>query len=124
MTRLISSAILLAAAFAADPVVITGTWNLDGNVQGYPITEVCKLAQAADATITGVCNDTKLDRTVTGKVTDKGITFSHPSEYQGDALTLTYAGIFDEKGVLSGTIDVQPLDYQGTFSATKAVPKP
>ena len=122
MTRILSFALLAAAAFAADPIA-TGTWTLTGDVQGYPINESCVLTQT-DAAIAGTCTDSaKVDRVVTGKVTDKGITFSHPSEYQGDPLTLTFAGTLDPTGKLSGTIDVQPLDYQGIFSAIKAAPK-
>ena len=123
MTRILSIALLAAAAFAADPIA-TGTWTLTGDVQGYPINESCVLTQT-DAAIAGTCTDSaKVDRVVTGKVTDKGFTFSHPSEYQGDPLTLTFAGALDPTGKLSGTIDVQPLDYQGTFSATKAAAAP
>ena len=122
MTRILSFALLAATAFAADPIA-TGTWALTGDVQGYPINESCVLTQT-DVAIAGTCTDgAKVDRVVTGKVTDKGFTFSHPSEYQGDPLTLTFAGTLDATGKLSGTIDVQPLDYQGTFSATKATPK-
>ena len=122
MIRILSIALLAAAAFAADPIA-TGTWTLTGDVQGYPINESCVLTQT-DVAIAGTCTDSaKVDRVVTGKVTDKGITFSHPSEYQGDPLTLTFAGTLDPTGKLSGTIDVQPLDYQGIFSAIKAAPK-
>ena len=121
MTRLLSLALLVATSFAADPV-LTGTWTLTGDVQGYPINETCLLTQT-EAKITGTCKDAQTTRDVTGTVADKAVTFSHPSEYQGQPLTLTFAGSFDASGVLNGTIDVQPLDYQGTFSATTAVAK-
>ena len=122
MTRLLASTLLFAAAVATDPIA-AGTWALTGDVKGYPVTESCILTQT-EAVIAGTCTDSgKVARVVTGTVADKTITFAHPSEYQGDPLTLTFKGTLDAAGVLKGTIDVYPLDYQGTFSAAKAAQK-
>ncbi len=118
MTRLLSCALLLAAAVATDPIA-TGSWSVTGDVQGYAVTETCNLVQT-DAAIAGKCIVGDKERVVTGTVADRNITFSHASEYEGQPLTLTYAGKLDDSGKLSGTIDVQPLNYQGTFSATIA----
>jgi len=123
MTRLLASTLLFAAAVATDPIA-TGTWNITGDVQGYPVTESCVLTQT-DATLAGTCTDSgKVVRAATGSVAEKTITIVHPSEYNGDPLTLTFKGTLDDSGTLKGTIDVYPLEYQGTFSAAKATPKP
>jgi len=114
MTLLLVSALFFAAAVPVNPIA-TGTWALTGDVQGYPVTESCVLTQT-DAAIAGTCIDSaKVSRTVTGTVAEKTITFAHPSEYNGDPLTLTFKGTLDDSGTLKGTIDVYPLDYQGTF---------
>lgn len=118
LPRLLPFALVTAFAFAPAPD-LTATWKIDGNVEGVPVVETCILTQT-DATLAGTCKDTLATRTVTGTVAEKMITFSHPSEYQGQPLVLTFAGNLDETGKLSGTIDVSPLGYQGVFSATKA----
>jgi hypothetical protein len=110
----------LVSALAQAPAPVVTTWNLTGNVEGVTFNETCVLTQT-DATLAGTCKDDLATRAVTGTVADKAITFSHPSEYQGQALTLSFAGHLDDAGgVLSGSVDVAPLGYSGTFTATKA----
>jgi hypothetical protein len=120
LTQLLPFALVSAFALAPAPDVTT-TWNLNGSVEGVNFTETCVLTQS-DAKLSGTCKDDLATRTVSGSVADKAITFSHPSEYQGQALTLTFAGHLDDAGALSGTVDVQPLGYSGSFTATRAVP--
>jgi len=124
MTRLLSIALLFVAQTATVPAapvapVATGSWTITGDVQGYPITETCTLTQT-DAKIAGTCTNGEKTQPTTGTVADKTITFSHPGEYEGQPLTLTFAGQLDDSGKLSGTIDVQPLNFQGVFNATKS----
>ena len=52
------------------------------------------------------------DTTVT--VNDKKVVFVHGGEYEGQALTITFSGTYNDKGELAGAIDVQPLNYDGT----------
>jgi hypothetical protein len=109
--------------FAQQQPTVPGTWTISGDVQGYPINETCTFTQAADK-ITGSCisGGKTFDTTVT---VDSGkVVFVHGGEYEGQALTLTYTGTYNDKGDLSGTIDVKPLGYDGTFSAKKAESKP
>jgi hypothetical protein len=120
LPRLLPVALVPAFVLAPAPDVTT-TWNLTGNVEGVTFTETCALTQS-DVKLSGTCKDDLATRVVTGSVADKSLTFSHPSEYQGQALTLTFTGHVDDAGALSGAVDVQPLGYSGTFSATKAVP--
>jgi hypothetical protein len=122
MTRILSIALLFAAQTATVPAapVATGSWTITGDVQGYPITETCTLTQT-DSKIAGTCTNGEKTQPTTGTVADKTITFSHPGEYEGQPLTLTFAGQLDDAGKLSGTIDVQPLNFQGVFNATKSV---
>jgi hypothetical protein len=122
MKRLLPLLLLASTAFAADTVSATGTWIISGNVQGYPITETCILTQA-EAKLTGPCKGEKKTYDSTGTVEGKKITIKHGGEYEGQDLTLTFAGTLDDAGKLTGAIDVQPLDYAGTFTAIRSEAK-
>ena len=106
----------------AQPVV-PGAWTITGDVQGYPINESCTFKQDNDK-ILGPCKNAEgksFDTKVT--VDEKKVTFVHGGEYQGEALTLTFTGSWNDKGELSGDIDVQPMNVSGTFTAKKAEAK-
>jgi hypothetical protein len=118
MKRILPLLILSSTALLAQPT-IPGSWTITGDVQGYPIKETCTFTQGKDK-ITGSCiveGGKTYDTTVT--VTDQKVVLVHASEYEGQALTLTYTATFNDKGELSGTIDVAPLGYDGTFTAKK-----
>lgn len=118
---LVSSAIAMAADSKA-----AGKWTIDGDVQDYPIHDVCTLS-GTDSKLTGTCTMEGHDRDTTGTFDGTTLTLKHAGEYQGQALTLTYKGKLQKDGTVSGDIDVQPLNYQGTFTATAAAasaPKP
>jgi hypothetical protein len=105
-------------ALFAQPAV-PGSWTITGDVQGYPITETCTFTQAAEK-IAGSCTNSDgktYDTTVTTDGTK--VVIVHGGEYEGQPLTLTYTGTFNDKGDLSGSIDVKPLGYDGTFTAKK-----
>ncbi|HEX7157577.1 MAG TPA: hypothetical protein VF214_01080, partial [Edaphobacter sp.] len=102
---------------------IPGTWTISGDVQGYPIDETCTFTQDKDK-ISGPCKNSEgksYDTTVT--VSDKKVVFTHGGEYQGEALTITFTGTWNDKGELSGDIDVQPMQVSGTFTAKKTEAK-
>jgi len=106
----------------AQPAV-PGAWTITGDVQGYPINESCSFRQDKDK-IAGTCKNEEgksYDTTVT--IADKKVIFVHGGEYQGDSLTLTFTGAWNEKGELNGDIDVQPLNVSGSFTARKAEAK-
>ena len=114
--------LLSTAALFAQPTV-PGSWTITGDVQGYPINETCTFTQDKDK-ITGSCKDSEgkaYDTTVT--INDKKVIFAHGGEYEGQALTLTFTGTYNDKGELAGDIDVQPLNYDGTFTAKKTEAK-
>jgi hypothetical protein len=110
----------MGVLFAADDLA-TGIWKIDGDIQGNPVKEVCALTQA-DAKITGSCKGDSGTFDVTGDVTGTKMVFRHDAEYQGDKLTITYSGTVDDTGLLKGTVDVQPMDVAGDFTAKKDQP--
>jgi hypothetical protein len=112
----------MTAIFAADDPA-TGTWKIEGDIQGNPVRDLCTLT-VADGKITGSCKGDTGTFDVTGEITDKKIVFRHGGEYEGEKLTLTYSGTIDDTGVLKGTVDVQPMDVNGDFTAKKDTPAP
>jgi hypothetical protein len=119
MKRILPLLLLSTSALLAQKPTIPGAWTITGDVQGYPIKETCTFTQGKDK-ITGSCiveGGKTYDTTVT--VTDQKVVLVHASEYEGQALILTYTATFNDKGELSGTIDVAPLGYDGTFTAKK-----
>ena len=122
MVKWMCAAILLTATAAfAEESKAAGSWKIDGDVQGHPIIETCKLS-GPDDKLTGSCVGEKTaDATAT--FDGKTLTLKHPGEYQGQALTVTFAGKMQDVGTLSGTIDVEPLGYDGTFTAKRSETK-
>jgi hypothetical protein len=118
MKLVLSLLLLSTTALFAQPTV-PGSWTITGDVQGYPVNETCTFTQDKDK-ITGSCKNSDgkaYDTTVT--VNDNKVIFVHGGEYEGQALTLTFTGTYNDKGELAGDIDVQPLNYDGTFTAKK-----
>ena len=116
--KLLTLALLtMTAVFAADDPV-SGTWRIEGDIQGNPVRDICTLT-VADAKITGSCKGDTGTFDATGEVTGTKIVFRHGGEYNGDKLTITYSGTVDDTGVLKGTVDVQPMDVSGDFTAKK-----
>jgi hypothetical protein len=118
MKRLLLLFLASTSALLAQPTV-PGSWTITGDVQGYPVNETCVFTQDKDK-ISGSCKDSEgkaYDTTVT--VSDNKVVFAHAGEYEGQALTITFTGTYNDKGELAGAIDVQPLNYDGTFTAKK-----
>ena len=110
--------IFSATALSAQPAV-PGSWTVTGDVQGYPVNETCVFTQTKDK-ISGPCTNSDgktYDTTVT--LTDQKVVFVHGGEYQGQTLTITFTGTFNNKGDLSGDIYVDPMAVDGTFTAKK-----
>jgi hypothetical protein len=120
MKRILPLLILSTSTLFAQQPTVPGSWTVTGDVEGYPVKETCTFTQDKDK-VTGSCIVTggkTYDTTVT--VTDQKVVFVHASEYEGQPLTITYTGTFNDKGDLSGSIGVVPGGYSGTFTAKKA----
>ncbi len=113
------SLICVSAALAAD-VNITGVWKVDSETAGNNSSSLIPFKQdGAKLTATMKSPEGK-ELAVTGKVDGKKITWTFVSEWEGNALTVTYVGTLDDNGAsIKGTSDVQPMGIDGTFIATK-----
>ena len=99
---------------------MTGTWKVVGDIRGNALTPSLDLKQEGEK-LTGVTKSEEgQDQDIIGQITDKGVTWQYAVEYRGSVYTLIYTGTLPEAGNIKGTITVQPVDVEGTFTATKA----
>ena len=107
-----------AIAAAPGDVDLTGTWSLTGDVAGTQVNETCTLMQK-DTALSGSCDTSTGKYNTTGKIDGKTATFKHGGNYQGTDLTITYTGKLNADGSMTGTMDVDPFNVTGSFSAKK-----
>lgn len=121
MKRQLASLLLLisTAAFAADPIALTGTWKVKTNVSGSEGEESCALTRK-DAAITGTCTSDQGKSDVTGKVDGNKVSWQYNTKWNDETLTLVFTTTMNSDDNLSGTVDVQPMGVSGDFTATKA----
>jgi hypothetical protein len=114
---------LATLSFAGQSNPVAGTWKVKGDVMGYPVEQTCIVTQEGTK-LTGSCKSAEADKPVaiTGEVNEKKVTWKHSGDYQGQELTITYAGTLGE-AELNGTIEVQLLGVSGTFIARKEAAK-
>ena len=122
MKSLILAFLLSATLLSMDPDV-SGDWAITGDVQGVGIDDACTLVQT-DAKLAGSCTLVGKKYETTGSIDGKKIILKHAGEYNGDPLTLTYTGTLADDGGFSGSIYVDPLAVDGSFSAKKKVVAP
>lgn len=105
---------------APAPAPVSGAWKVAGDIMGYPVDQLCTFAQDGKK-LTGSCksSDDKANVEINGEVDDKKATWSFKTEYNGEAITVTFKGTLDDATHLKGDIDVQPLGASGTFTAQK-----
>jgi hypothetical protein len=119
--KLICTFALLAAsalALAADHS-LAGRWSVDFDVAGNARHSELTLAQTGDV-LSGTMTTSGGDLAVVGRGAGGHATWSYDTFWQGQMLTLVFAGEFDATGKLVGTVDVRPLNVQGAFIATRA----
>ncbi len=117
MTAVSSS--LLAAGTASVSARSTGTWKVVGDVQGVPVLLSCSLVEA-DLKLTGACvDDQQKSHLLAGDVKDQTVTWAFNTEYEGTPITVTLVGVLDPAGAkMAGTIGVDPMGVDGSFTAT------
>ncbi|MEK6396858.1 MAG: hypothetical protein V4734_02130 [Terriglobus sp.] len=123
-------ALAMAAPLVAQttaPATVAGVWDIGGEVAGVEVVEHCTFTQSDDTKLAGSCDVQGAKWPTTGTVKGADVTFQHNGKYNGDDYTITYHGKLDDKGALTGTMDVDPFGVSGSFNATKgtaAAPAP
>jgi hypothetical protein len=101
--------------------VVSGTWKIDGEVQGTPVKMTCVLSQA-EHRLTGTCTgagDDTTPRTLAGMIMEGGPGWRFDSQYQGQPITVTMRASLTSDRKMSGTIAVSPFNAEGTFAGVK-----
>ncbi len=119
MIALVCAAALPAVAAAPPDVDVTGNWALTGEVSGVQVVETCTLVQK-DVALSGSCTTSTGKYDTTGKIDGRTATFKHGGNYQGTDLIITYTGKLGSDGAMTGTMDVDPFNVTGSFSAKKS----
>ena len=120
---LVISALLFASsAFAAQN--LSGPWAVHSNISGSETDQACNFVVTGNK-ITGTCKAQDKDRQVTGTVSGNKFTWQFESEYNSIPFTSVYTGILGDSGKITGTLNLQPFNMDGFFTATPgAVPPP
>lgn len=111
---------LLVAVLAVAPTAVaadvSGTWDVDGSVYGYPVQFPCSLKQEGGK-LTGTAHIQEKDQAVTGTVQDGTVTFKFEVEHEGTTYELVFTGTLGSDEDMSGTIAVAGVT--GEFTAKK-----
>lgn len=111
--------ILCAAAFADDPISLTGKWQVQNSIAGNESTQNCTFTQK-DADLTGSCESANGKVEITGKIEGKRVTWGYKSQYEGNPLTVAYDGIAESATKIAGTVSVPEYSVMGEFTATQS----
>jgi hypothetical protein len=121
MKRLVFLAFALVSVLAlgAQPLSVDGRWEVSANVGGTASDMTCSFTQK-DAQLTGNCEVDQAPHDITGKVNGKTVTWQFNTQYEGQTLTVIYSGTLESPDNFAGTVDVQPLNVSGDFTAKRA----
>src|SRR5215469_16518035 len=105
MKKFLAVPALLFASTAFAAPNLTGTWTVHNVIAGNESDQECKLV-LTDNKISGTCKSQEdKDLPVTGSL-------------DGTPLTLVYTATLDDSGKIAGTLEVQPFNVSGEFTAT------
>jgi hypothetical protein len=110
---------LLAVGFVAAPAWaagISGSWAVNGAVQGNPVVFACTLKQDG-GTVTGTAKVQETEKPITGTVQEKAVTFRFEVDYDGAPLEMVFSGTLGTDKEMSGSIAVSGAS--GEFTAKK-----
>jgi len=116
---LLALVIFATAAAQAQPVSVAGSWKVAANVSGNASESTCAFTQK-DTDLAGTCKSERGDVTITGKVDGKTVSWQFDTQYEGQTLTVYYSGTLDVPEKMTGSINVQPMNVSGEFTATRA----
>jgi hypothetical protein len=110
----------LHSAPAADS--LAGAWKITGDIMGNPVNAVCTFKQDAEK-LSGSCEGQetpgqKYD--LIGEAKAGQVHFQYAVDYQGQKVTVAYAGTLTSPKELKGTVEAKEFGASGTFTAVPA----
>jgi hypothetical protein len=115
---LLALALVPSVAVTAEPVSVTGRWEVSANIGGTASNMDCAFTQK-DSEVTGSCEGDQTSHAIMGKADSKTVTWQFNTQYEGQTLSVVYSGTLDSADRIVGTVDVQPLGVSGDFSARR-----
>ena len=116
---LLTLTLVSAAAFQAQPASVGGAWTVRADISGNQSESNCTFTQK-EADLTGTCKSDRGSVMITGKVDGKTVSWQFDTQYEGQTLTVYYSGTSQSDEKITGTVNVQPMNVSGEFTATKA----
>jgi hypothetical protein len=119
MKTLLASLLLAAVAVSAPAAhnSLSGNWQVHTSAQGNESDQACNFTQK-DQELTGTCVTNRGTVQISGKVTDKKVTWGYKSDYNGSPLTVTFNGTVDSASKITGTVKAEEFGVEGEFTAT------
>ena len=111
--------IFLAALSAVAADTVTGKWQIHQSIAGNDSDMTCSFTQNGEE-LAGTCDGAAGVVKIAGKVTEKKVSWTFQSEYNGSPLTLKYSGTLSSAEKMAGTVNVEPYGVDGDFTATPA----
>ena len=106
------------AAASATETTLTGDWKVRNEVAGNVSEMTCTFTQK-QSELTGKCvsDATPNGVEISGSVDQAAVSWVYRATYEGNPITLTYRGTFEE-GSMRGTLTVEEFNVSGEFSGT------
>lgn len=117
--RFVAPVLILSAAYADDPISLTGKWQVQNSIAGNESTQNCTFTQK-DADLTGSCESANGKVEITGKIEGKRVIWTYKSQYEGNPLTVSYDGTVESATKIAGTVSVPEYSVTGEFTATQS----
>lgn len=107
-----------SVALQTQPPSIGGAWTVRADISGNQSESSCTFTQK-ESDLTGTCNSDRGAVMITGKVDGKTVSWQFDTQYEGQTLTVYYNGTSQSAEKITGTVNVQPMNVSGEFTATK-----
>jgi hypothetical protein len=111
-----------SAAAGASTLVAdaSGTWKIEGDVQGTPVLLQCVFTQKQQA-LSGTCtSEGGRANVVTGEVTEQRLKWRFDGDYQGQPIRVSMtATLATDSGTMHGDMVVAPFNAEGSFTGSR-----
>lgn len=118
LLTLLFSLAIASVVLAADPS-LTGAWKVDSDTAGNLNSATITLKQDGNK-VTGTMKGAEGNEVaLKGEFDGKKVTWSYEAEWSGNKLTIVHTGTLNADGSMSGSIEVQPMGVEGSFTAKR-----
>ena len=109
-------AVLLAAIPATAADTVSGKWTIHQSIAGNESDMSCTFTQNGEDLV-GTCDGAAGEVKIAGKVSEKKVTWTIQFDYNGTPLTMKYSGTLASATKMTGSVNVDPYQVDGEFTA-------